>query len=335
MIERLELTNFQCHQTFAVDLESVTVFVGATDRGKSTLCRAVRWVCMNEGSAASLTRHGCEAVAATLVVDGQPIVRRRDKTGNHYEFGGVSFAAVGRAVPQAIESFLNVTDINFQGQHDSPFWLGASGGAVGRELNAVVDLGVIDQAMTNAAAACRQTATAATAARQVLDAAIEEVASLAWVTSAAIAWEAVLLAEKDKVEAALDAEKLQLAITTVQAAANAARTHGTAAKALLGVATAARDTAAAWGRTRALAGLLAEARQTLPVAPDAATVAAIGTAGRKAQIKWDRKESLRLAYVKVAKLNSSLDFDYQLLATLDEGLAEYSTCPACGNLVQA
>ena len=160
MLESLTLVNFQPHRKLRIDLDPrITVIVGQTDSGKSSVIRALQWIAFNRPAGDAFVRHGRKRASARLTADGLKIVRRRGKADNSYELSGKEFKAFGSGVPDEISGLLNLSEINFQGQHDSPFWLSETAGQVGRNLNEIVNLDVIDRSLSEAGSRVREAAT--------------------------------------------------------------------------------------------------------------------------------------------------------------------------------
>lgn len=150
MLESFLLKNFQTHQTIQVDLDQVTTFVGDNVTGKSSLFRGLEYVCLNQPRGyEEYLRHGSPYLLARLNVDGHTIKRKRGKGHNLYSLDGNKWPVIGQAgnVPSEIAKLLNVGSINFQGQHANAFWFSSSPTEVGKELNRIVNLEVIDQAL--------------------------------------------------------------------------------------------------------------------------------------------------------------------------------------------
>lgn len=157
MIERLELRDFQAHKKLVIDFDPrITVVVGDSDVGKSAIIRALAWVMLNKPNGDAFIRHGAKAAIATLEVDGQVIVRCRGSGENTYNLNSDEFKAFGNAVPERVAELLRVADINFQLQHDAPFWFSESAGEVSRRLNHVINLGVIDDVLGDVAGQVRK-----------------------------------------------------------------------------------------------------------------------------------------------------------------------------------
>lgn len=157
MIKSLELKNFQSHRdTFIAFHEGVNAVVGLSDSGKTAILRALYWVIFNRPDGDDFQSHWGGDTECCLEVDGGvKITRRRTKSDNAYflDIPGQDrqeFRAFGRfQVPIEIQAVLNMNDINFQSQLDAPFLLSSSPGEVAQILNKVVNLDVIDSALSN------------------------------------------------------------------------------------------------------------------------------------------------------------------------------------------
>jgi len=150
MFEKLTLRNFQAHKDLSVDLEpGVNVIIGPSDRGKSSLIRALQLIFFNRPGGTSFITHGEDTCTVEVdLKDGPAIRRTRGKTKNEYQIGDKApLKAPGRDVPEEVLAICPMKEINFQGQHDSPFMLSETAGEVGRMLNKMVDLTVIDRAL--------------------------------------------------------------------------------------------------------------------------------------------------------------------------------------------
>jgi len=156
----LELTNFQAHKRLEVRFApGITTIIGPTDKGKTSILRALGWVAQNNLGGEEFIREGAKETCIKLVVtDGKKsftIVRCKGKS-NSYSLDGKEYLAFGQNVPTDIAKLLQLNEINFQGQHDAPFWFSETAGEVSRRLNAVIDLTIIDSTLSNIASAVRQ-----------------------------------------------------------------------------------------------------------------------------------------------------------------------------------
>lgn len=143
-LTRLVLRNFQRHRRLVLSLDpKVTTIIGDTDAGKSAVLRALRWACRNKPNGADFVRHGQKRCRVLVRTAEHKIERRRGKT-NSYLLDGSELKAFGSDVPFPVQKVLRLTDLNFQLQHDSPFWFALSAGELAQRLNEIVNLSKID-----------------------------------------------------------------------------------------------------------------------------------------------------------------------------------------------
>lgn len=181
-LHTLEIINFQAHRKRVLEFSPrITTIQGATDIGKSAIIRALRWICLNGITGVDFIRHGKTEAQARLKVVHQrrlhTILRTRGKE-NSYHLESKKFVAFGSSVPQDIRDLLQITEINFQNQFDSPFWFGKTAGEVSRELNAIIDLSVIDHSLDYAAALVRRCQERKSVSEERMKAAEEEYENL-------------------------------------------------------------------------------------------------------------------------------------------------------------
>lgn len=170
----IHLIDFQAHKDLQIGLDpSITTIRGATDRGKSAILRALRWVCQNDFSGKEFIREGAKEAIVALITDGAGIIRGKGASANYYDFNGDRFASFGTGVPDPIAEHLQISEINFQGQFDVPFWFGLSAPEVARRLNSVIDLSIIDSSLSSVAAVVRR----AQEQQSLLDEQLEEAES--------------------------------------------------------------------------------------------------------------------------------------------------------------
>lgn len=186
MIESLTVHDFQRWEHLEVVFDpKVTVLTGPSDRGKSSLLRLLRWIALNRPGGESFVRHDADTAQGILRVDGHEITRRRKRGGeNVYALDGREFVAFGQSVPEDISRLLDLTELHFQRQHDPSYLFSSSPGEVARELNQVVNLALIDDALSRAAIAQRSARSEAAYAEQRLSAAQEQMKALSWAEEA-------------------------------------------------------------------------------------------------------------------------------------------------------
>lgn len=148
MIQEISLEHFQRHLDRRFILgPGLNVFVGPTDTGKSSVIRAIKWLAMHE-SRDDIITHGETSVKVGIKTDQAPIIRFRDKKKYGYRLGSTEYLACGKEQPLDIKQCHNLTEINFQGQHDSHYLLTLTPGQASKEINKIVSLDAIDTAIT-------------------------------------------------------------------------------------------------------------------------------------------------------------------------------------------
>jgi len=160
MIKAVELWNFQSHKHSRVEFhEGVNAIVGLSDSGKTALLRAMNWAVNNRPTGDAFQSYWGGDTQVTVELEGAVSVSRiRTKSDNRYEIrrhiGTIDeeaqvFRAFGQDVPAEVRAVFQLNDINIQAQMDGPFLIGSSPGEVAQILNRVVNLDVIDRAMSN------------------------------------------------------------------------------------------------------------------------------------------------------------------------------------------
>jgi DNA repair ATPase RecN len=191
MLTRIKLVNFQKHANLEIHFDKrMTVVVGATDSGKSAVIRAIQWVCLNNLPGLAFMRHGAKAVRVELDVDGHTIARYRAKSKNGYSLDGKEFASFGNSVPEPIKEILKVSEMNFQSQHDAPFWMSLPSGELARQLNEVVDLKVIDTSAAHASLEYKRFYSRYKASQEMMESLDDDLQATNWIVPCRKAWQA-------------------------------------------------------------------------------------------------------------------------------------------------
>lgn len=184
MINRLTIQNFQAHDKLRVDFDpGITTIIGPSDIGKSAIIRALQWVCTNQPGGDAFVRHGSNGTTVKLHVDGHVVTRRRSPGGevNEYYLDDNKFVAFGRNVPEAIEALINMGPTGWQRQHDAPYWFSETAGEVSRQLNSIVNLGIIDETLAGVSKAVHRAKSKLETAEEVLTRSKKAYDALAWV----------------------------------------------------------------------------------------------------------------------------------------------------------
>ena len=156
MIKSLEISNFQSHENSKLDFHSgVNIIIGETDKGKTAIIRALRWVIWNRPSGDALRSFWGGKTSVKLETEEGFVVRSKDKV-DKYDLcingkKNIEFKAFGTSVPEEISGFLNISEINLQEQLDNHFLLGKgwTPGSVAAHFNKVANISKIDSSTSN------------------------------------------------------------------------------------------------------------------------------------------------------------------------------------------
>jgi len=149
MLKNITLKNFQCHKDLRLDFEpGVNSIVGASDKGKSSVLRGLQWVAFNRPSGDTFMTHGTKEVEVTIETEDHTVKRIKNNKRNGYDVNGEQLNAIGRDIPELVQTALNLQEINFQSQFENAFLLSETSGEVGKQLNQLVDLSIIDTTLT-------------------------------------------------------------------------------------------------------------------------------------------------------------------------------------------
>lgn len=184
MLEWLILSRFQCHERETFDLaHPIVTFVGPSGSGKTAALRALRWAMFNQPRGDHFVTHDNTSCAAKLIFDnGRSLIRKYSKSAGHaYKLDDQEFKAFGTEVPEAVRTALNVGPATYQRQFDAHWFLSKTAGEVSRELNTIVDLGVIDETMSAVAAELKKVTSEVELTKKRLEEAVAARDKLVWV----------------------------------------------------------------------------------------------------------------------------------------------------------
>lgn len=191
MITRILLRNFQKHRKLDLGLERIVTFVGESDAGKSSVLRALRWVCSNSPKGNSFIRNGAKFCSVTIWIDGHKIKRSKKGSSNTYAMDGHTYHSFASGVPEAIANVLRVSPENFQQQHDPIFWLSLSPSEVSKRLNEIADLHVMDDSIKKSLAIKKEATHRVKFCKEQRKAAKNKLIELAYVPQLMEQWQAV------------------------------------------------------------------------------------------------------------------------------------------------
>lgn len=165
MIHSLTIENFQSHKkTFIKFTEGVNVIAGPSGYGKTVILRALEWLIDNRpGGDEYRSWWGGDTIVTGVFSLREGILfevsRIKTNSINKYTLtcfdqdGDISntqeYTGFGVHVPDPIAEFINMSDVNIQGQLDLPFLLSDTPGEVARQLNKAVRLNDIDTGLSS------------------------------------------------------------------------------------------------------------------------------------------------------------------------------------------
>jgi exonuclease SbcC len=160
MITSLHIQNFQSHANSELNFSpGVNIIIGSSDSGKTAIIRAIRWIVWNRPSGNSICSHWGEETKVCIETKEGSIIRSKDKVDkyileeNNIRKGNkrtkTELKAFGASVPEEVNRFLNINEINLQQQLDAPFLLSISAGEVAKHFNKVAKLDKIDKGTSN------------------------------------------------------------------------------------------------------------------------------------------------------------------------------------------
>lgn len=314
MFEQLAIKNFQPHRKRLVVFDPVTTIVGPNDVGKSAFLRVLRWICLNQPQGSRFITWGRNETRNTLFVDGQAVTRLRTRKGrNQYRLGSRKSKAFKTQPPEHIASLLNLdASLNFQGQHEGPYWFALTPGQVGKALNAVVDLSLMDESLARLGAWGRKAKLLVQVCSEQYKQAKQSKKALLWVPAAMAAFKDVEAAHNAAQTAHSQATGLHQALTTL--AATQTECAAVQAQAKL-----ANDAVEAAGRAIGLRDLLSKlAKAKAPPPPDFWTLDNVPQYWALKRLLADMRKLAETKRCALAKLK-----------TVQKSVAAISLCPTC------
>lgn len=326
MIDSLTLKDWECHADFTVEFGRCTSFVGPSDAGKSSILRGLRWALTNQPPGDSFVRHGRANAEVTVRGNGKRVGRLRGAKGNLYALGKRAFRAFGAGVPQPIADLFNVSDLNFQGPSDPPFWLSLPPAQLAKEFNRVVNLEEIDAALDDIGSRERHAKAVVGVSKERLAQARGKRNSLKWVADLNAQLNKVEVVYKKYQEAGDRQERLEELLAAIDRSERSRDDALTRSRTLSSVAEAAAGVNAQQGRLEALGAILDEIGRLRRVRgvelPDLEPVY------RRYAELTQRKRGVETILAGIETLEFSRCAAESELAKVEEALE--GVCPACG-----
>lgn len=151
MFKSIKIKNFQSHKDTTIEFDKgINIIKGVSNHGKTAILRALNWVINNKPDGDSYRSWWGGDTEVTLTLeDGTEIIRRRTDKVNEYQIKETHYTALNRGVPEDIQALINMNDVNIQNQLESVFLLNKTSGEIAKTLNNTVDLGIIDNTISN------------------------------------------------------------------------------------------------------------------------------------------------------------------------------------------
>ena len=154
MIKSIKIKNFQKHQALDIDFSpGLNVIVGSSDKGKSSIFRALYWLRYNRpiSGLEGFRNWGADDkddMSVSVVFDDCEITRRKSKGKNSYQIDGEPVLDTVRTdVPKDVESRINMNYINFQRQDQALAFLQDTPGETATKIGEIVGLGIISDVL--------------------------------------------------------------------------------------------------------------------------------------------------------------------------------------------
>ena len=165
-LKGMYIQNFQSHKDTKVDFApTITTFVGESDKGKTSIFRALKLIVKNQPKGVSyITTGETKTTVGVILEDDSEVVRERTKSVNRYIVhnpDGTSLQQEGFGLdvppdvlevldyqPVKIDTDLSI-DLNFSEQLDGPFLLSESNASKARTIDGLAKINVFNIALRN------------------------------------------------------------------------------------------------------------------------------------------------------------------------------------------
>jgi len=145
-VNKLVIKDFQAIQSAEIEFAGLTVIVGESRTGKSSVIRAISRL-MTASPGTSDVSVGKQAYRVAIARNGHVIVRKKGAKTNEYHVDGKVFTKVGRLLPPGADTVLDLAQVevgkrktllNIQEQFDGPFLVSESPSVVSEFLGSVI-----------------------------------------------------------------------------------------------------------------------------------------------------------------------------------------------------
>lgn len=150
MVRSLTLQRFRSHLAGRLEFcPGVNGIIGISQSGKTNIIRALIWLTTlrpTSKSVVHLREPKTDAKVELETYDGHNISLEKGlKTSGTYTCDGITYRKFGRSVPEPVLQALNLSDINFHGQFDSPFLVMSKPSEISRTINDLTGMSAFDE----------------------------------------------------------------------------------------------------------------------------------------------------------------------------------------------
>lgn len=189
VLEKIKVRNYQSLEDVDLILGTMTVIIGASGSGKSSLIRALKALVFNQ-TGDRFIRHGQQKTSVILTFDDGKTVEWEKTRGKSatYDANGVLYTRTGTKVPSEIEEALGIRRIEidkglsftpqFHSQHDAPLLLTESSTLAARALAKLTKLSILVEAQMDCRRDGRRAGQQHTAAEEEAERTKEQLAAL-------------------------------------------------------------------------------------------------------------------------------------------------------------
>lgn len=193
MIQEISLQNFQSHPDTELKLhQGINSIIGSSDSGKSAILRALYWIINNRPSGDNFISYWAkdnkgkikDTTEVKVFSGGKSASRFKSPEANGYSVDNATLEAIRTDVPEQIQSFFNLSEVNIQKQLDAPFLISESAGSIARFFNSIIKLDSIDVALVSIEKKKRNNKADLKQAEELLEEAEKHIEEFDWIPEA-------------------------------------------------------------------------------------------------------------------------------------------------------
>lgn len=150
-LEELEILNYQSWKFCLLEFSpGVNVILGSSDKGKSSIVRALNWVCSNRPTGNDFRSNFTKSdTSVTLCMDDSIVCRKKGNKTNVYNLNdsAQNLQALRSDIPDEVKQLTRMESINIQPQHENYFLLNDTPGQVAKKFNEIAGLKIMDKSL--------------------------------------------------------------------------------------------------------------------------------------------------------------------------------------------